>query len=391
MTTAKKNRTTILADWDRTYLWHPFTQMQEWVSKFDIPQEMRIFRLNNATADDLQAKIIPMISKDSGSLQVEKRTNSLIVQDNRTRLEEIADVIHAFDIRDKAVLIEAKVLQIIFNKNVQTGVNWSSIVNKINGSNLTGSLTQNLQLVPLASVTPPVSASGLTAVGNIPGDLNLNFIVNLLNTIGKTNLLSSPRVAALNHETAKIEVISKVAKITSTVLNAGSTTTQPITTTNVDFIDVGVKLAVTPTIGDDNMIMLKVKPEVSSVENTITTSDGSIIPEIRLSQAEASLMVKDGVTVVLGGLMEDSLQDTDTYVPFLGRIPLIGMLFRSRNKTKVKTELVVFLTPHIIDGEVVSPEVQGKLAIDAGGKPAKKKGFWRRLFGRRDDAADASS
>jgi len=185
----------------------------------------------------------------------------------------------------------------------------------------------------------------------------------------------------LRFEEAKIQVISKVAKITKTVLNAGSTTTQPITTTNVDFIDVGVKLSVTPSIGDDNTVTMKVKPEVSSVENTITTSDGSSIPVIRLSQAEASLVVKDGITVVIGGLMEDSKSDTDQYVPFLGRIPILGWFFRNRNKAIVKTELVIFLTPHIANGDMVSPEAQTKLDVGPTGVP-KKKGFWRRLFGR---------
>src|SRR5262249_3367427 len=155
-----------------------------------------------------------------------------------------------------------------------------------------------------------------------------------------------------------------VAKITKTVLNAGSTTSQPITTTNVEFLDAGVKLSVTPAIGEDNTLTLKVKPEVSSVENTITTSDGSSIPVIRVSQAEASVVVRNGITVVIGGLMEDSHQKTDQYVPFLGRIPLIGFLFRSRNKTLTKTELVIFLTPHIVDSDVTAVEAQKKLDLE---------------------------
>jgi general secretion pathway protein D len=188
---------------------------------------------------------------------------------------------------------------------------------------------------------------------------------------------------ALNNQEAKIHVGSKVAKITRTLLNVGSTTSNPVTTENVEFLDVGVKLAVTPSIGDDGSITMKVKPEVSSVENTITTSEGSSIPVIRVSEAEASLVVKDGITVVLGGLIEDAKSRTDVRVPVLGSIPIIGALFRSRDRTRLKTELVIFLTPHIITGDAVSPEAQTKFDLEPDGTPQPKKGFFQRHFGRK--------
>jgi general secretion pathway protein D len=363
-------------------------KMKDMIAQLDTPQDYRVFRLNYASAEDILPKIAPMVSKDYGNIQVDKRSNTVVVQDNPARVREIGDVIRAFDTRHKAVLIEAKILQITLNKSFQwginwQGVNWTALFDKFNAAyHLTGGVVQNLQRVDPNTVKGPnVTAPGITASVGVVESPNFQAIINFLDTVGTTNLLSSPRVMALNNQEARIHVGDKVAKITKTLINAGSTTTSPITTETVEFLDVGVKLAVTPTIGDDNTITMKVKPEVSSVENTITTSDGSSIPVIRVSEAEASLVVKDGITVVMGGLMEDNRAKTDSGVPILRSIPLIGYLFRSRSTSRQKTELVIFLTPHIVTGETVSLEAQKQFDLEPTGTP-KKRGFWRRLFGK---------
>ncbi len=361
-------------------------KMKEKISPFDVPKEMRVFRLNYATVDDLEPKIIPFVSKEYGSIQFDKRSNSLLVEDNPARLDQIAQVIKTFDVRHKSVLIEAKIMQVVLNKSSQSGVswqgvNWTTVLGQLNGYRLLGTLTQNT--IAKAPVTAgAVTAQGITANIGILEKPNFNAVINLLETIGKTNLLSAPRVMALNNQEAKIHVGSKAAKITKTLLNVGSTTSNPITTSNVEFLDTGVKLSVTPSIGDDGTVTMKVKPEVSSVESTITTDDGSSIPIIRVSEAEASLVVKDGFTVVLGGLMENSKVKTDTGVPFLQRIPLLGILFRSHSVTDQKTELVIFLTPHIVKGDEITEEVQNRLDLQPDGTP-KKRGFFKRLFGGR--------
>jgi len=362
-------------------------QMRERIATLDLAQDYRIFRLNYASAEDLFPKISPLVSKEYGNLQIDKRSNTIAVQDNPARIKEISDMIQAFDVRHKAVLIEAKIVQITLSKSFQwginwQGVNWTYIFNKLNGYHVAGQVVENLLLVPPASVAPGnVTAPGITATVGVLEKPNFQAVINFLDTLGTTNLLSSPRIMALNNQEAKINVGSKVAKITNTLINAGSTTSAAITTENVEFLDVGVKLSVTPTIGDDNIITMKVKPEVSSVEKTITLPDGSSIPVIRIAEAEGSLVVKDGITVVLGGLMEDNRSNTTSGVPFLSRIPLIGYLFRSQSKDQEKTELVIFLTPHIVNGEVVSPEAQERYNLQPNGEPKPKRGFFRRLFG----------
>lgn len=362
--------------------------IEQKLAGIDVPLEMRVIRVNYASVEEIQPKIASLVSKDIGNLQVDKRSNTIVVQDNPMRVKEIADVVQAMDARDKTVLIEAKIMQITLNKQFQMGinwqgVNWTQLFEKLNGYHITGNLVQNLQLVDPQTVRGNnVTATGITAQIGILEKPNFQTVINALETVGTANLLSSPRITAMNRQEAKIHVGSKVAKITRTLINAGSTTTSPITTENVEFLDVGVKLAVTPVITDENTVLLKVRPEVSSVENTITTNDGSSIPVIRVSEAEASLVVKDGITVVLGGLMEDSKSRTQNQVPFIGRIPLIGMLFRNKQKSSLKTELVIFLTPRIVNGDLVSPEAQTKFDLQPDGQP-KKRGFWKRLFRRK--------
>ncbi|MBK9923649.1 MAG: type II and III secretion system protein [Elusimicrobia bacterium] len=106
----------------------------------------------------------------------------------------------------------------------------------------------------------------------------------------------------------------------------------------------------TPKIGADGFISMKIRPEVSALESTLTTENGSSIPIIRLSEAESSVLIKDGATVVIGGLIEDRAEMTNSHVPILGRIPLVGLPFRGKKKSTVKSELVIFLTPRIESG-----------------------------------------
>jgi outer membrane biosynthesis protein TonB len=134
-------------------------------------------------------------------------------------------------------------------------------------------------------------------------------------------------------------------------------------------VDVGVRLAVTPEINRSGFVTLKIKPEVSNADPTKTVElknpDGStrtIVPYVTTSEAETSVVVKDGATIIIGGLMKDTLVDHNEKVPFIGDIPLVGKLFSAKGKTKEKTELVIFLTPHIIDGEKTTEEAKKYMA-----------------------------
>jgi general secretion pathway protein D/type IV pilus assembly protein PilQ len=140
---------------------------------------------------------------------------------------------------------------------------------------------------------------------------------------------------------------SKKVYVANTVVQGESTTT---TAEDVKFVDVGVKLYVTPTISKDGYITMKIRPEVSSATTNYTTAQGNEIPIVDTSEAETTVIVKDGVTLVMGGLMKNENTKNVYKLPLLGEVPLLGGLFRRTEDTTTKTELVIFLTPHIISG-----------------------------------------
>jgi general secretion pathway protein D len=136
--------------------------------------------------------------------------------------------------------------------------------------------------------------------------------------------------------------------VTSSQSQGESTT---ITAESVQFIDVGVKLVVVPTIGSDGFITMKIKPEVSSVRETLTTEAGSQIPIVSTSQSESVVKVKSGHTLVITGLMKQEDVDNSNGLPGLSRMPIIGSFFSTKKKENNRTELVILITPTIISGE----------------------------------------
>ncbi len=333
--------------------------MKSLIKGFDAALETKVFKLNYTTVEDILPKITPLVSKGFGHVQSDKRSNTVVVKDNPERVKEIQDMITAFDVPHKAVLIEAKIVQVVLNDDFQWGINWERAFHyqRNIGNAYSGALTGNSQLLPLETVSRNTSTGEKTSVPGITAHimslsgLQIQGTLNFLQTMGNTKVLSSPRIMALNNQEANILVGTKVPKITKTISNVGNVNSNPITTDNVEFEDVGVKLHVTPTIGDDEFVTLKIKPEITALESTITTTEGSSIPIIRTSEAETSVLVKDGVTVLIGGLMEDKKSDMKSGVPLLSKIPILGLLFRSQDTKTQKTELVIFLTPRIVTGE----------------------------------------
>jgi type II secretory pathway component GspD/PulD (secretin) len=368
-------------------------RMEAMVAGFDLPTETRVFTLNSGTVEDILPKVSPLVSTGYGNIQADKRSNSIVVSDNPNRLGVIARMIDSFDVRDRAVLIEAKIVQILLTDDYQWGINWQYVFDRVAGNSLhspiKGTLSQNLLGLPLSDVIPDangnVKAKGVTGnvkVTSLPHGANFSSVINFLDTMVKSNMLSSPRIMALNNRESKIHVGTNQPILTRSIVNAGSSTTSPIVAEDVKFQPVGVSLAVTPSIGSDGYLTMKITPEVSSVDAIITTENGSSIPIVRTSEAESNILVKDGVTVVIGGLIEDQRSKTDSYVPIVGKIPLLGMPFRNRSKSVNKTELVIFLTPHIMTGDVKSPEADVylppyKKLLE---KKAKKRGFFYRMF-----------
>jgi len=329
-------------------------QMKDMIEQIDAPTETKVFSLKYAKAEDMEKKVSELVTKSLGFIKIDARTNKITVTDVPEQLEKIENVVSAFDQKDAQVMIEAKILEVTLKDNFQMGINWDVIAQKYLR------LTQTLKL--------GLTSGGVVKVGTIVGGGDpqvagdYSALIDALKEVGDVNTLSCPKIMALNNQESKILIGTKQPYSTQSVVSSQQTTT---TAESVTFVDLGVKLYVTPTINEDGFVTMKIKPEVSTKSDDYTTSDNNKIPVISTTEAETTIMVKDGATIVIAGLIKDTLNKNSKKVPFLGDIPLIGRLFSNDVDLKQKEEIVVLLTPHIVTGESTLVETEKWLRQEA--------------------------
>ena len=315
-------------------------EMEDFIKNTDLPIQTRVFSLSYAQADKLQAKLQEALTKGVGSIRIDERTNKIVVTDYPARLDEIAKIVSAFDEKTPQVLIDAQIIEIKPKDEFKMGVDWDYWLKK--NMRLSASLPTSGAVNKLSIGT--AAAGALVAKEGI-----YKGIVDLLRTIGETQILSSPRIAALNNQEAKILIGTKEVYVSQTTSQSGTGT--EVTADQVNFVDVGIKLYVTPTINKDGFITMKIKPEVSSVKTTYKYgTPQKEIPVVETSEAETTVMIKDGVTIIIGGLKRDKRKKDVSKIPVIGDIPLVGFLFRNTSDSLEKSELVILLTPHILSG-----------------------------------------
>jgi len=334
-------------------------QMDGVVAKLDREVVTRLFELNYAQVEDFEKRISAVVSKEVGSVKIDVSTNKVMVSDYPEKIAEVEKLIAAFDEKPLQVLINAKIIELKPSKKFAAGINWDYWINKY--FRVKGDFS-----LPAPSGISDKVRFGTIGTAEPSGRGDYNAVIDFLEIFGETKILSSPRILALNNQEAKILVGTKDAYITSTVSELGDSA---VTTQTVNFVDVGVKLYVTPTINKQDYVTLKIRPEISSSEReTITTEDKSTeVPIVTTSQAETTVIVKDGVSVIIGGLRKITRQKETKGVPILSKIPLLGWLFRSTSDDWSKDELVIVLTPQIVSGDrSIEEELKGKLYGETG-------------------------
>jgi len=330
----QKSRTLVLMDTPEK-----LRIMADLIVRIDVPVHTEMFDLNYSQAQDVADKIQEILTPNIGQVKYDERSNRLVVTDAESNMERIKQVIKAFDIKEKQVLIEAKILQVILSNQHKFGIDWEGIVNDYH----------NLDLKSDFDILSSTSKRGSLSIGTISAD-QYSFLVEALQSQGISNILSSPSITAVNNQEAKILIGSSEPYVTTTTTTTASGPTT--TSESVNFIEVGVKLFVTPTIHKDDFVTLKIRPEVSSVTSTIITGNNNTVPVVDTSEAETTVLVKDGVTIVIGGLIKEEEIESVNKVPLLGDIPFVGNAFRNKDKLLRKTEIVIFLTPKIITGDL---------------------------------------
>jgi len=321
--------------------------MTQAVADLDMLPQTRVYDIKYAKAADIKAHLSAAITTGPGELFVDERSGTIIITDLPDKISKIMQVIEAFDQPSPQVMFEAEIIQITLNDEHQRQINWERVFTEQSkhGLDFVGTFPTS----PSFSPSPALDTSSMkVSIGTLASD-DYTATVKFLDTLGEAKVLSSPRIMALNNQEAKVLVGTREAYITSTQSQATDTT---ITAENVEFIDVGVKLSICPTVNKDGFITVKIKPEVSRVASTITTQAGSRVPIVETSEAETTVKIKDGVMILIAGLIKEEKRDDASGVPFISRIPLVGALFGSKTNQKKKTELIVFLTPHIVQGDI---------------------------------------
>jgi type II secretory pathway component GspD/PulD (secretin) len=330
-------------------------EMARVVEQSDAVQVSESIQVRYAKIEDLEEKIRDVMKGDK-----------IVVTDIPSRVERVRQVVEAFDVKSPQVLIEAKVIEVELTDSHRQGINWNAVLASIGGGK--GATTLALPL----TVSAPTGAA-LTTLTSAEGDLTL--ILQAIESMGKSNTLSSPRITAINNEEARLSVATKRPYVSQTVVQ---TTNATNTADNVQFIDVGVTLTVQPRILSDGLIEMKIKPQVSSSNSSLdleSVSSGSntaftrtSIPIVTTQELETTVTVKSGTTVIVGGLIQDSQNKQSQKVPVVGSLPIVGQLFSSRSNDFSKTELVMFLTPTIVeDAVVVESKKQEERFLDGKG------------------------
>lgn len=328
-------------------------EMERIINEMEKGQNMRIFSLRYGKAADIETQLRERLDAlKLGTVRADERSNTIIVSALSKRMEEIERIVEALDEKTRQVLIEAKIIKVTLSDDFDAGINWQKVFRDDSGKH-------NLKhFRPVLSGTFPrptaVTQFGRIVIGNTSTD-ELSATIDLLQTVGQTKVLSSPRIAAVDRQAARILIGTREAFVTTTTTTGQTTST---TAENVTFVDVGISLDVTPIINDDGYVTMKIKPEVSSVARTLTTPTNNQIPIVDTTLAETSVLVKDGTTIIIGGLRKDEKVKTVRKIPVMGSIPIFGFLFRGTDEDLEKVELVVFLTPYIVTGDTTFTDRQ---------------------------------
>lgn len=353
----------------------------------DVPRgesNIQVYRLQNSIAEDL-AKVLNNIIKDTGgatsgaggavvqkiatpvvskNVQIvpDKATNTLVIMAEREDYKVLENIIKQLDVPRPMVYIEALIMEVNTTKDFKLGVEWSGVKDTgaitgldgsksaafvSSGTGVLSSLTSTVTTAGTVLGLPSGFSMGILGAGIKIGDVlfpTIGAMVQAYKTDSDVSILSTPQLMTLDNEEAEINVGSNVPYLTR---QDTTSTTQSINYNSYEYKDVGTILTITPHINEGNFIRLKISQQVTKVTST-GANDQVSMPTTLKRTAKTTVVVKDNETVVIAGLVGDSTNDGTNSVPFLGDIPLLGWFFKAKTVKREKTNLYVFITPHIV-------------------------------------------
>jgi general secretion pathway protein D len=287
---------------------------------------VRVFYLTNADAK-MVANTLKTILK-ARDVVVDENLNMLIVRDTPDAIALAAKLVALQDVPEPEVMLEVEILEVKRNRLLELGIIWPD---SLTLTPLPPTALGALTLRDLAHTTTSTLGAGIGSA-----------TINARHTEGDAKILANPRIRARNHEKAKILIGDRVPLITTTSTATG------FASESINYIDVGLKLDVEPSVHLDNDVAIKIALEVSNIVSQLQTKSGSVAYQIGTRNASTVLRLKDGETQVLAGLINDQDRRDSRKVPGLGDLPLLGRLFGSTADDSQKTEIVLSITPHLI-------------------------------------------
>lgn len=300
-----------------------------------LPLATEVIKLSYAVAGELTEPLSKMLS-ERGKIDVDARTNAILVTDLPENVRMVVDLACRLDLLMPQVEITARIVDLDYRASRDLGIRWEALNISNEDLGLAGAGTVD------GSFASPVGEVKLGAVRSW-GELNV--AIQALELANKANIISTPRVTTMDNREANILVGKKIPLIVAD--EAGNAITQLTT--------IGIKMVVTPHINPDGKIMMQVLTEVSDLASEATVQGGVIITT---SESKTNVMVDDGSTAVIAGLIKSSDSNLNRSVPFLGRLPIIGRVFGYSNRNDSKRELIIFITPRIVEPGAASTEAE---------------------------------
>lgn len=315
------------------------------------PLVTEIFTLNFAKASQVVVTLDKM-KTERGSIDFDERTNTVIVTDTRKQIESLAPVVEKLDQTTPQVLIEAKILETTLSDTENLGIEW------------TAGITAAGAEIPTTWPFHQTSSNSYTS-DNFPGTDNtlgsantefsygtLNFtqlraVFEMLSSRTDTNILSNPRIMTLDNTPAQITVGTQYP-IPQYTYNEEQARLQ---VSGWNYMDIGIIFNVTPHVSSAGYVSLDIEPRITAITDT-TVVENTTLPILSNESAQTSVMIKDGETVVIAGLIKDQTTDTKRKLPFLGDIPILGKAFQKSSESQAKTDLMIFMTPHIVTPDI---------------------------------------
>lgn len=302
------------------------------------------FTLNFGNASEIIGSIEKM-KTPRGSINFDQRTNTLIVTDIQGNLDLMQDVIGALDAVTPQVVIEVKVVETTLTNTENLGIDWT-VKGTAQGAKSATSFP--FKMGESSDVIPafPASSASDFAYGTLNAT-TFSAVLEMLKTRSNTNILSNPKVVTLDNQMARIVVGSQYPIPTYTYNEQQA----KLQVSGWQYKDIGIIFEVTPHVNNAGFVTIELQPKITAILDFVTV-ENTQLPRLSTEEAKTKVMIKDGDTLVIAGLIKDQVTETKKRVPILGDIPLVGEAFRKTETTKSKTELMIFLTPHIITPEL---------------------------------------